>query len=161
MIAWRARNLLEISIWSLYCAQNKENARIFYEDAGRDVVGIFNALTTWGKATSQDNNWLHPIEKAKQDISARAESEGIESLEGSYKQVRNAASECKMGQHFNVSYKFLSKFAHPTAMVIIAPPDSEKEKLQKDVFFSEGCMSFVNAFGALEGLLSVLVTYPA
>lgn len=161
LIAWRTRNLLEISIWSLYCAQNKENAWIFYEDAGRDVVGILNAFTKWGTATSQDNNWLDPIERAKQDISARAASEGIESLEGSYKQVRNAALECNVGDHFNLSYKFLSKFAHPTAMVIIAPPDSEKEKLQKEIFYDAGCMSFVNTFGTLEGVLSVLVTCPA
>lgn len=161
LIAWRARNLLEISIWSLYCAQNKENTRIFYEDAGRDVVGIYDAFTKWGKATSQNNDWLDPIEGAKQDISQRAASEGIESLEGGYKQVRDAASACNVGDHFKISYKLLSKFAHPTAMLIIAPPDYEKEKLQKDIFYNDGCMSFVNAFGALEGVLSVLVEHPA
>lgn len=161
LIAWRARNLLEISVWSLYCAQSTENARVFYEDAGRDVVGIYDAFTKWGKTTSQDDDWLGPIDGAKQDISARAASEGIESLEGAFKQVREAAASCKIGDHYRVSYKLLSKFAHPTAMVIMSTPDSEKEKLQKDIFYNEGCISFVNGFGALEGVLSVMLEYPA
>lgn len=161
LIAWRARNLLEISVWSLYCAQSTENTRVFYEDAGRDVLGVYKAFTDWGKATSQENDWLDPIEGAKQDISARAASEGIESLEGAFKQVREAAASCKIGDHYRVSYKLLSKFAHPTAMVIMSAPDSEKEKLQKDIFYNEGCMSFVNGFGALEGVLSVMLEYPA
>lgn len=159
LLAWRARNLLEISVWSLYCAQSTENTRVFYEDAGRDVIGIYDAFTKWGKTTSQDDDWLGPLDSAKQDISARAASEGIASLEGAYKQVRDAAATCKIGEHYRVSNKLLSKFAHPTAMVIIAPPDNEKEQLQKDIFYNEGCMSFVNAFGALEGVLSVLVEH--
>ncbi|HEY8189444.1 MAG TPA: DUF5677 domain-containing protein, partial [Micavibrio sp.] len=122
LLAWRARNLLEISVWSIYCAQSKENSRTFYEDAGRDVVGVYKAFLKWGKATSQDNDWLDRIEGAKQDISQRAASEGIESLEGTYQRVSNVAEECGMGQHFSLSYKKLSKFAHPTAMLIIATP---------------------------------------
>jgi hypothetical protein len=27
LLAWRARNLLELSVWSTYCAKRKENAR--------------------------------------------------------------------------------------------------------------------------------------
>ncbi|MBM3950203.1 MAG: hypothetical protein FJ311_01960 [Rhodospirillales bacterium] len=161
LLAWRARNLLEISVWSIYCAQSKENTRAFYEDAGRDVVGIYDAFTKWGKITSQGNDWLNSIANAKQDISTRAASEGIESLEGSYKQVRDAASACGFGGHFNVDYKLLSKFAHPTAMLIMGAPDPEKEKLQKDMFYNDGCMFFVGAFTALEGVLSVLVEHPA
>src|SRR5580693_5298044 len=41
LLAWRARNLLELSVWSTYCAKSRENARRVYEDAGRDVRGVF------------------------------------------------------------------------------------------------------------------------
>jgi hypothetical protein len=47
----------------------------------------------------------------------------------------------------------LSKFAHPTAMQILAPPDEVKAVLQKDCFFSQGCLFFSGAFQALEGQL--------
>jgi hypothetical protein len=161
LIAWRARNLLEISVWSLYCAQSTENTRVFYEDAGRDVVGIYKSFIDYGKTTTQENDWLDAIEGARQDINTRAASEGIESLEGPFKQVREAAASCKIEDHYRIRNKLLSKFAHPTAMVIMSPPDSEKEKLQKDNFYNQGCVSFVNGFGALEGMLSVMLEYSA
>jgi len=161
LLAWRARNLLEISVWSLYCASTKENARIFYEEAGRDVVNLYEAYTKWGETTSQDNDWLDPIKAAKQDIAARAASEGIESLEGAYKQVSKVAEECSIGQHFKPVYKKLSKFAHPTAMLIMTTPNREQEKLNKYMFYSDGCMSFTGAFTSMERVLSVLTEHPA
>ncbi len=63
----------------------------------------------------------------------------------------------RIGDHFRLSYKMLSKFAHPTAMLIMSAPDPEKERLQKDVFYSNGCMFFVGGFNALEGCLSLMV----
>jgi len=54
LLAWRARNLLELSVWCLYCSKSRDNARRVYEDAGRDVFGLFSAFTKWGTATVQD-----------------------------------------------------------------------------------------------------------
>jgi hypothetical protein len=153
LLAWRARNLLELSVWSIYCSKSKANARRFYEDAGRDVFGLFSAFTKWGVATSQNAEWRDPLAGAMQDLSRRARAEGINSLDGPYKQVRKAAEECGLGEHFNLSYKMFSKFAHPTAMQILAVPDEEKISKQKDQFFSQGCLFFRGAFEAIEGQL--------
>ncbi len=49
----------------------------------------------------------------------------------------------------------LSKFAHPTAMRILAPPDERTEALQRDYFFSQGCLFFTGTFSALEGQLLI------
>lgn len=161
LLAWRARNLLEVSVWSSFCALSKDNARIFYEDAGRDVFDMYKAFTKWGKTTSQGQNWIDPIEKAKHEISRRAMNEGIMSLDGPYKKVSRAAEECGLGPYFALGYKELSKFSHPTAMLIMGDADPEKEKLQRDKFYSGGCMFFVGAFTVLEGMLSNLVDNPA
>ncbi len=153
LLAWRARNLLEISVWSMYCTKSRENARRLYEDAGRDTAGVFSAFTKWGAATAQASDFLEPFASAKQDLSNRAAAEGIDSLDGPYKQVSEAAKECGFGDHFSLSYKMLSKFAHPTAMRILAPPNIEKNSLQRDCFFSQGCLFFTGAFASLEGRL--------
>jgi len=154
LLAWRARNLLELSVWSTYCAKSRENARRVYEDAGRDVRGIFDAFMKWGAATAQAADWLDPLAAAKHDLAERARLQGgIESLDGPYKQVSEAAKECGIGEHFSLGYKTLSKFAHPTAMRILAPPDDQKKALQRDWFFSNGCLFFTGAFHALEGQL--------
>lgn len=111
LLAWRARNLLELSVWVNYCAKSRENAR---------------------------------------HLSQRALSGGIESLERPYKRVSAAAVECGIGEQFRVSYKMLSKFAHPTAMQIVAAPNEEREALQRDILYGEGCRFFSGAFNALE-----------
>ena len=80
----------------------------------------------------------------------RAGAEGITSLDGSYMLVSNAAKECGFGDMIAVDYKLLSKFAHPTAMQILASPDVEKDALQREVFFSKGCLFFTGAFEYLE-----------
>ena len=153
LLAWRARNLLELSVWSISCSKSRANARRLYEDAGRDAFGLFGAFTRWGIATAQDPEWLDPITGAKQDLSKRAAAEGINSLDGPYKQVREAAEECGLGENLTLSHKMLSKFAHPTAMQILAPLDEAKVSKQKDFFFSQGCLFFTGAFEALEGQL--------
>lgn len=158
LLAWHARNLLELSVWSMYCANSRNNARRVYEDAGRDVHRIYDAFIQWGTAIALPTDLLDPIVTAKHDVSERARLlDGIESLDGPYKKVSEAAKECGIGGHFSVSYKLLSKFAHPTAMRILAPPDENKESLQRDWFFSHGCLFFTGAFDALESQLSTPV----
>jgi len=156
LLAWRARNLLELSVWSLYCTQGRENARRLYEDAGRDTRDVFNAFIKWGTARSQPSDWLDPLANANQALLQRADSEGIDSLEGTYKAVSEAAKECGLADNFSLSYKMLSKFAHPTAMQILAGPEDAKEELQRDLFFSQGCLFFTGAFVALERELNDL-----
>ncbi len=153
LLAWRARNLLELSVWCLYCSKSRENARRLYEDAGRDVLGIFGAFTKWGTATAQDPEWLNLITGAKQNLSQQALSEGIASPDGPYKEVRDAAVEVGIGDHFKLSHRMLSKFAHPTALRILTQPDEAKEAVQNDIFFSQGCLFFTGAFQAVESQL--------
>lgn len=154
LLAWRARNLLELSVWSTYCARSRDNARCLYEDAGRDVRDTVDAFIRWGTNTAQADDWLDPFAAANQGLSERARRlAGIQSLDGPYKPVRKAAMECGIGEHFGLSYKMLSKFAHPTAMRILAPPDEKGDSLQRDCFFGLGCLFFAGAFHALEGQL--------
>jgi len=150
LLAWRARNLLELSVWSIYSANDRHNARRLYEDAGRDVLGVVDAFIKWGTASAQGADWLGPLEQAKDDLTRRATLNGIDSLDGSYKKVSNAAKECGIGSQFSLSFKMLSKFTHPTAMRILAGADEAKNALLRDLFFSNGCLYFVGAFEALE-----------
>lgn len=158
LLAWRAWNLLELSVWSTYSGRSREKARRFYEDAGRDALGVYNAFT-WGAATAQPADWLEPLESAKQDLSQRAVSDGIDPLDGPYKQVSEAAKECGLGDRFSISYRTLSKFAHSTAMQILASPDEGMDALQKRLVFNHDCLFFAGAFNALESQLLALGDY--
>ncbi len=116
LLAWRARNLLELSVWSTYCAKGRENARRLYEDAGRDALGLYNAFTKWGAATAQSTVWLEPIANAKQDLSQAAASDGIESLDGAYKQSERSR------QRVRNRGPFQSQLSN---VVKIRPPDRD------------------------------------
>ncbi len=153
IVAWHSRNLLELAVWSIYCAKSQDNARRFYEDMGRDVRDTFDAFTKWGTATAQASDWLNPIAAAKQEFAEQAKCiEGIDSIDGQYKNVRNAAKECGLLHHFDLNFKVLSKFAHPTAMRVMAPPGKDINiQIQfRDCFFGNGCLFFTGAFNALE-----------
>jgi hypothetical protein len=110
LLAWRARNLLELSVWATYCVTARENARRLFQ---------------------------------------RASCDGMESLEGPY-DVSATAAECGIGEQFSVSYRMLSKFAHPSVMQIVAAPDDAREVLQRDVLYGQGCLFFCDAFDTLE-----------
>jgi hypothetical protein len=140
-------------VWSTYCSKSRENARRLYEDAGRDVHDVYSVFEKWGSATAQGADWAQIFARAKEDLSQRAASEGVESLEGPFKKVSEAANDCGMGAHFSTVFKMLSKFAHPTAMQILSPPDDARDGLQRDCFFSQGCLYFTGAFAALESRL--------
>jgi hypothetical protein len=116
VVAWRARNLLELFVWAVYCMGGIPNARRIYEDAGRDVTDMYSAFQKWGQATAQDADFISRFADAKQDLARRAAAEGIEELDASYARVSTIAKEVGMGDHFSVGFKLLSKWAHPTAM---------------------------------------------
>ena len=150
LLAWRARNLLELSVWSTYIARTRENARRLYEDAGRDAKDVLDVLAHWGEGAGLPVDWLSRIADGKSDLSLRAASEGIESLDDPYLRVEGAAGECGLKDKFKVLNKMLSKFAHPTAMQILGVADEEKQYLQRDTFYALGCCFFLGAFTALE-----------
>jgi hypothetical protein len=150
LLAWRARNLLELSVWSTYFARSRENARRLYEEAGRDAKNVLDVFERWGQGAGQSADWLSPIADGKDDLSRRAASEGIESLDGRYMRVEDAAGECGLKDMFKVMNKILSKFAHPTAMQILGIADVERQSLQRDMFYAQGCCFFLGAFSALE-----------
>jgi len=66
LLACRASNLLELSIWSQYCSKTQENARRLHKDAGRDEIGVYEGFSKWGISTSQDPDFLSLFSEAKQ-----------------------------------------------------------------------------------------------
>lgn len=150
LLAWRARNLLELSVWSTYFARSGETARQLYEDAGRDAMEVLKLFESWGQKTEQPIDWLSTIAGGKNDLTDRAASVGIEDLSGKYMNVSKAAEICGLKEAFAIQNKLLSKFAHPTAIQILGTADDEKLRLQSDMFYGQGCCFSIGAFNALE-----------
>ncbi len=152
LLAWRARNLLELSVWATYFTKSRDNARRLYEDAGRDAHELVGIFEMWGQKSGESSDWLSPLASGKIDLTARAAREGITTLDVPYMGVDDAAADSGLKDHYKIMSKMLSKFVHPTALQILGIIDDAKLSLQRECFFSLGCLFFTGAFSALENL---------
>ena len=106
----------------------------------------------WGQKSGESSDWLSPLASGKIDLTARAAREGITTLDVRYMGVDDAAADSGLKDHYKIMSKMLSKFVHPTALQILGIIDDAKLSLQRECFFSLGCLFFTGAFSALENL---------
>ena len=114
--AWNARNLLELWIWLKYCAASRENARRFHSDALKDMQGLWDALSKMHKQQGIPNEFEA---SARVQFELAREEFGPDLLDGNYLRVGDAAKTVGLADQFGSTNKFLSKFAHPTAFLVV------------------------------------------
>ena len=115
--AWNSRNLAEIWIWIRYCAISREKAWTFHSDALRDMRGLADSLSKVSKFVGAPSSYE---DSTKAKIAEVAKTQlGVETLDGDYERVSVAAKAVALDGWYGPVYKFLSKFAHPTAGLMI------------------------------------------
>jgi hypothetical protein len=155
VMAWRARNLLELSVWIEYCLKSRENARRFYDDKMRDAfewVSVMHSLAELFPAL--------PAAAQIKQVKARMETSAINSgvdIDDSYMRVNDAARELGILQPWGKMNKLLSKFAHPTAFTVLTLTQGEAESNMSDFFLMVGCLSFS---GSIEEFDTYFKTVP-
>jgi hypothetical protein len=117
---------------------------------GRDANNLLKAFQKWGEATSQSPDWFQQGADARDGLANAANKRGVASVDGQFTNVADAAEEIGIPHHFKLMNKLLSKFAHPTAILILG--NSEALRIQKDSVYANGCLFFVGAFTALENI---------
>lgn len=115
--AWTARNVLELWVWLKYCAASRENARRYYEDAIRDMEGLVESLSKLHSLRGIPNSFENPARLGLAQVTQK--QFGVDTLGLSYTRVAQAANAVGVGQEFTANNQFLSKFAHPTAGLVL------------------------------------------
>jgi hypothetical protein len=140
--SWNARNLLELWVWTEYCA-SKTNARVFYEDAFRDVAGIIEVSEKLSSSAGLEMP-LVPPKQLLDEITAR--ELGLPSIGSNFQKVVNAAKLVGFDAEYIAWNKLLSKFAHPTAYLVlqVMPNKRQMVKFQTEntsigVYFCSQC----------------------
>jgi hypothetical protein len=140
-VAWHARNLLELYVWAHYCRMSERNAKLFAEDASRDMVDVltiaFNFPTHLTTDTADTQTILREAQEAHGAIVKTANEHGFDAVDEEYKKVSAAAKEVGMGDLWKYLNKVLSKFAHPTALLVIAMPHAGERELKLKQGFCE------------------------
>jgi hypothetical protein len=115
--AWNARNLLELWIWIKYCSKSQASARRFHEDALRDALGLVEAHSSMCKIAGIQNE---SEDIARQTLAEIARKElWTEPVDTDYERVSDAAKHVGLGDAFKAWNTHLSKFAHPTAGLVV------------------------------------------
>jgi len=115
--AWNARNLLELLVWIKYCSASRANAWRFHEDALRDALGLTESLSKMCELAGVKNEFEASARKKVDDLAL--EKLGVKSIDSNYERVSNAAKCVGLDDLYNAWNKHLSKFAHPTALLVI------------------------------------------
>ena len=142
--AWNARNLLELWVWTKYCCASRESARRFNEDCLRDCEGLTNSYFKICDLRGLD----HELESAmREKIANAAHTLGLDSIDASFLNVREAAKAVGLDGWFTPCNAFLSKFAHPTAFLVIGAMQHQDrlDELQvcltaQGVFYGHKCV---------------------
>jgi len=150
-LAWRARNMLELSIWTAFCYGSRDNARRFYEDKHRDML---NWVTSVQKMVAllpdAEIAWrTFPIE-SKARITKVAEDEKIADIDESFTKINAAAVEIGLDSFFLSMNKFFSKFAHPTALTVLTFPDEATRAMMCHLFCVMAAIFFILGFEEME-----------
>ncbi len=124
MLAYVVRNLLELGVWVQFCSKTKRNAERFHEDRFRDGLGFSEAARRLLATAGENARAADPVQ-AITTLKEAATKAGILSVDDSYTKVADAAKELGLQEFYTSVNKMLSKFAHPTAMALLAPPEGE------------------------------------
>jgi hypothetical protein len=136
-VAWLARNLLELLIWTEFCIKSPENANRFYIDAVRDFDDVIRRVSTTDlKAHPEAEGLLKEFRDARTELAGHLPPG---ELDKRYKEVRTAAQDLGKLPLFEKDFKALSKFAHPTALAImIEPIPDERGSLIRNSIIKHG-----------------------
>jgi galactitol-specific phosphotransferase system IIB component len=116
-VAWNARNLLELWIWIKYCEASRENARRFHEDALRDALGLTVSLSKMFDMRGLVNDFEDQAREALKAVALK--DQGVDSVDTNYERVAEAARKIGEYDWYTACNALLSKFAHPTAVLVV------------------------------------------
>ena len=157
LLSWRARNLFELSIWAIYVVGGENNARLLYEDAGRDGHDIINAFQSWGNRINLGSDWNDDLENSQETLIKNAQRVGVAEVQKTYTRMSKIAEQIGLQDHYSIVMKSLSKLAHPTALLIVGNISDKQMAVLRGSTYDQGCLFFLGAFEALERLVNRLI----
>jgi hypothetical protein len=92
-IAYSARNLLELMIWTEWCCLSKENAISFRQDCVRDAQGLLTVIKKHAELGFEQDIWQSAIADAGVAMKRMAQMVGFENLNAKFMPVSDAAKE--------------------------------------------------------------------
>jgi hypothetical protein len=149
-ISWASRTLLELLVWTHYCARSKENTLRFYQDSVRDLGGAmvaYRELASDPERFSDDQRAV--IRETENKTMALAAKLGVSPGDKGFLPVHVAAEEVGLGIDYQKANRIFSKLVHPTAYMVCASITDRLSGSASENFFMAGVDYALRLFAVL------------
>jgi hypothetical protein len=106
-VAWVARNLVELAVWTEYCASSSESAAKFFHDSARDAAELLGMPDSFSKDPD------FSFKAVRVEILKEAAEKGVHDLDDRYQAVRDAANSIGKREDFVWMNKLLPSLLIP------------------------------------------------
>lgn len=123
-VAWLARNLMELQLWTEYCIASEENTTNFRNDLFREMVHLIKIPPSVKDDESVSVKLIREFRTEMIDIGKDA---GFSDIDAGYIRLVDVAKQLNKSNWYLVCNKFFSKYAHTTAISIVIPEEFNVE----------------------------------
>jgi hypothetical protein len=116
-LAQAMRNLMELSVWVKFCESSEEEGKRFFDDGLRDfreMVEVLQKMYTKENKVPQKR-----LEEILSAVKSAAPKFNITDVDAGYLRVSDAVVKIGKKDIHSAFYKIASKFAHPTALLLL------------------------------------------
>jgi hypothetical protein len=162
-IAWAARNILELRIWTLFASSSRENALRFHKDQYVDGLSAVRAMERAAQRVPRDVDaecLRAAANVLRKPMEERAKLEGVdESLP--FLSAKVLSKQFQLDGEFEVFQVLCSKLLHSTGFSVLVAQNRDQRESTVDNIFRFGAMYALSILDELNSHLKAegLPTY--
>lgn len=149
-LAFHARSLLELFVWTKYALGSDENIRLIDEDALKNAKDIADLL--------QNRSVNFDVESANKKLVKLAKSSGYQEPSRKYLRTDKLPVEQEVTEYYLAANKILSKLAHPSGFTIVGLVGESGESEIMPIIVQDACNWFIVIIKALAALSEIEIT---
>lgn len=156
-IAYHARCLLELVVWTKFALESDDNIKKIDADSLNDSKDLLNKLKDFSTKSGKPFNLnFNTYDERLMEL---AKKEGYEAPTKEYLSLRKVASDVGLLLYYESNNKFLSKIVHPTAFSIVGlANDSDEASITLEIV-KAGCNWYATSVKALALMFDLEITW--
>ena len=140
LLAWGARNTLELSVWTEYAATSEKNAKRLCDEMILDGSNMVQVASKLANLVPDQPELIDKMKALRETLQPKMDAAGLEGNEAylRFKQIVKDAYNKEVHEAFCYFHHLLSKFVHPTSYLLIGNHSNEPFPQIATPFFKLG-----------------------
>jgi hypothetical protein len=136
-IAYHARSLLELFMWTKFCLDSDDNIIKLHKSALNDAKDLVDKFSEFSEKSN--GNYNFNAQAANDRLINLAKEKGYDHPIKKYLEIHKCDFEKELYFYYNYNNKFLSKFVHPCGFNIVGMLDEATCKLLSLYIIDSAC----------------------